>query len=173
MDTQPSSQAATPPTPAVGAVILLILIVAAVAFIYVNTLLGLTDFWAGFLFLTFWMAAEQVQQGAFVSSAVGAVVGLLLALALQRLPHLYGNAGEAAAVIIMLAAIYCQIVGWGKVAFNFSTMIFLTAGAAVPIQAHTDVINDLKSLGLGIVFFGAVVMSAQKLAARNTAPVTT
>jgi hypothetical protein len=52
-------------------------------------------------------------------------------------------------------------------------MIFLTAGAAVPIQAHTDVINALKSLALGIVFFGAVVMGAQKLAARTTAPATT
>ena len=172
MDPQASTQAASTPTPAVGAVILIILVVAAVAFIYVNSLLGLTDFWAGFLFLTYWMAAEQVQQGAFVSSAVGAVIGLLVALALQMLPHLYGNAGEAAAIVIMLVAIYFQIVGWGKIAFNFSTMIFLTAGAAVPIQAHTDVLNALKSLGLGIVFFGAVVMSAQKLAARNTATAT-
>ncbi len=173
MDPQPSSQAPSPPTPAAGAVILAILVVAAVAFIYVNSLLHLTDFWAGFLFLTYWMAAEQVQPGAFVSSAVGAVIGLLVALGLQMLPHLYGNAGEAVAVVIMLVAIYFQIVGWAKVAFNFSTMIFLTAGAAVPIQAHTDVINALKSLALGIVFFGAVVMSAQKLAARSTAAATT
>jgi hypothetical protein len=173
MATQPSSQTAAPPTPVAGVVILLILIVAGVAFIYLNTRLGLTDFWAGFLFLTYWMAAEQVQPGAFVSSAVGAVVGLLVALGLQMLPHLYGNPGEIAAVIVMLAAIYCQIVGWGKTVFNFSTMIFLTAGAAVPIQAHTDVINALKSLALGIVFFGAVVMGAQKLAARTTAPATT
>ena len=173
MDPQPSSQAPSPPTPAVGVAILLILIVAGVSFIYVNSLLHLTDFWAGFLFLTYWMAAEQVQPGAFVSSAVGAVVGLLVALGLQMLPHLYGNVGEAVAVVIMLVAIYFQIVGWVKVAFNFSTMIFLTAGAAVPIQAHTDVINALKSLGLGIVFFGAVVMGAQKLAARSTAPATT
>ncbi|MDE2464502.1 MAG: hypothetical protein KGO02_12410, partial [Alphaproteobacteria bacterium] len=167
MEPQPTSQANATPTPAVGAAILIILIVAGVSFIYVNSLLGLTDFWAGFLFLTYWMAAEQVQPGSFTSSAVGAVIGLLVALGLQVLPHLYGNAGEAAAVVIMLAAIYMQIVGWGKLAFNFSTMIFLTAGAAVPMQLHTDVVNALKSLVLGIVFFGAVVMSAQKLAARH------
>jgi len=172
MTAQPTSDAHTPPTPLAAAVILAILVVAGVTFIYANTMLGISDFWAGFLFLTYWMAAEQVQPGAFVGSAVGAVVGLLVALGLQVLPHLYGNAGEIAAVIIMLAAIYLQIVGWLKVAFNFSTMIFLTAGAAVPIQAHADVLNALKALVLGIVFFGAIVMSAQKLAARRTAKAT-
>ena len=169
MTAQPTSSTHTPPTPMAAAVILAIVVVAGVAFIYANTMLGLTDFWAGFLFLTYWMAAEQAQPGAFVSSAVGAVVGLLVALGLQVLPHLYGNAGEAAALVIMLAAIYLQIVGWLKVAFNFSTMIFLTAGAAVPIQVHTDVLNALKALVLGIVFFGAIVMGAQKLAAMRTA----
>ena len=169
MTSQADTNAHTPPTPIAAAVILAILIVAGVAFIYVNTMLGLSDFWAGFLFLTYWMAAEQVQPGAFVSSAVGAVVGLLVALGLQVLPHLYGNAGEVAAIVIMLAAIYLQIVGWLKVAFNFSTMIFLTAGAAVPIQAHADVLNALKALVLGIVFFGAIVTGAQKLAAMRTA----
>ena len=172
MTSQASTNAHTPPTPIAAAVILAILIVAGVAFIYANTVLGLSDFWAGFLFLTYWMAAEQVQPGAFVSSAVGAVVGLLVALGLQVLPHLYGNAGEIAAIVVMLAAIYLQIVGWLKVAFNFSTMIFLTAGAAVPIQAHADVLNALKALVLGIVFFGAIVMGAQKLAAMRTAKAT-
>ena len=42
-----------------GAVILAILVVAGVGYIYGCTRLGLSDFWAGFLFLTYWMAAEQ------------------------------------------------------------------------------------------------------------------
>lgn len=153
------------PTPLAGAVILGVLVVAAVPYVVLNLKLGITDFWAGFLFLTYWMAAEQVSPGAFLSCAIGAVVGTSLALALQMLPPLYGVGGMAAAYVLMLGAIYLQIIGKVKIAINFSTMLFLTVCAAIPMQAHVKILTVFPALGLGIVYFGGLILGGQKIAA--------
>ena len=153
------------PTPLTGAIILGILVVAAVAYVAVNLEIGRTDFWAGFLFLTYWMAAEQAKPGAFLSCAVGAVVGTGLALALQILPPLYGVDGMAAAYVLILGAIYLQIIGKAHIAINFSTMIFLTMCAAVPMQAHVKILTVFPALIAGIIFWGGLILGGQKIAA--------
>jgi len=179
MSSQAPSSSATPakpahPTPVAGAVILGIFVVAAVAYVVLNLKLGITDFWAGFLFLTYWMAAEQVSPGAFLSCAIGAVLGTLLALALQTLPPLYGAGGMAAAYVLMLGTIYLQIIGKLAIAINFSTMLFLTVAAAVPMQAHVKILSVFPALALGIVFWGGLILGGQKVAAavaaRKAAP---
>ena len=179
MSSQAPSASNTPaqqthPTPLAGAVILAIFVVAAVAYVVLNLKLGITDFWAGFLFLTYWMAAEQVSPGAFTSCAIGAVVGTFLALALQMLPPVYGGTGMAIACVLMLGTIYLQIIGKLAIAINFSTMLFLTVAAAVPMQAHVKILGVLPALGLGIVFWGGLILGGQKIAAavaaRKAAP---
>lgn len=165
--TDPSPAATEPahPTPLVGAVILGILVVAAVIYVAVNLKLGRTDFWTGFLFLTYWMAAEQAKPGAFLSCAIGAIVGTGLALALQVLPPLYGAGGMAAAYVLILGAIYLQIIGKLHIAINFSTMIFLTMCAAVPMQANVKIVTVFPALIAGIVFWGGLILGGQKIAA--------
>ncbi len=157
------------PTPLVGAAILTAFAVAATGYVILNLDLGMTNFWTGFLFVTFWMCSEQVKPGAFTYCAVGAIVGTLMALALQLLPPLYGTAGLAAAYALMLGAIYLQIIGKLHIAINFSTMIFLTAAAAVPMQLHVKIVDVLPALGLGIVFWGGLILGGMKIAAMLSA----
>lgn len=162
------------PGPLAAAGILAGLVVVATGYVFLNLALGITDFWAGFLFLTFWMCMEQIKPGAFTYCAVGAVAGTIMAAALQILPPLYGAAGMAAAYALILGAIYLQIRGKFHLVINFSTMIFLTVSAAVPMQANVKIINVLPALGLGIVFWGGLILGGQKIAAliaaRKAAP---
>ena len=134
----PEAAAHTHPTPLVGAAILTGFALAATGYVILNLDLGMTNFWAGFLFVTFWMCSEQVKPGAFAYCAVGAIVGTLMALALQLLPPLYGTAGLAVAYSLMLGGAYLPILGKLHIPITFSTLIIPNPAAAAASTTHSS-----------------------------------
>lgn len=151
------SQPATAMTPAKGLLILLGVVVVVGAFIGLNLALGIHEFWGGFLFLLYWTGVEHGKFEKLANCVVGALFGLGLAYLLKVLPVWLGEPGGFVFLGLILAVVYCQIMGWLTLAVNMVAMLFLTVGTIPAVQSSTDFASVLVALLLGIVFFGGLL----------------
>lgn len=99
--------------------------------------------------------------------AGGALCGTFLAYLLQTLPAIYGVPGVCIAVGLIVASVYCQIMGWLLRLVNVATMLFLTVGAIPTIQEHGNFADIAAALLLGIVFFSLPVAGLKLIAKRR------
>ncbi|MCX7162155.1 MAG: hypothetical protein WCI19_16120 [Betaproteobacteria bacterium] len=162
--------AAAPLSPGVGLLVLLGLIVVIGAFLWITHLMSITEVWVAFLFLLYWAGINHSSMAMLPSTICGAVCGLLLAYALQQLPLLMGNAGLGVFLGLILAAVFCQIVGWLPLLINMSCMLFLTVGTIPLIQAGFKLPGLLMALAAGIVYFGGIIWLGTAWQARRAKP---
>ena len=73
------------------------------------------------------------------------------------MPPELGVAGLVIEAGVILAAVYCQIMGWFLRPVNVVTMLFLTVGAVPHIQKNGNFGDIAFALVLGIVFFSGLV----------------
>jgi hypothetical protein len=165
-----TEQSETPPalTPFNGLLILMLVIVAVVAWIILGTaLLRVTSFFASFLFLWYWASVEQADFKQWPQCLIGALVGLALAWQSHYLPVHYGTAGLVIALLVIVAAVYAQIMNWAPMAINRSAMLYLTVLAAPALLDKLDVVEMATAIIGGAIFFAGVVKLAFLYAARK------
>ncbi len=73
------------------------------------------------------------------------------------LPPVLGPAAWAPIPCLILAMVYCQIMGWLKLIVNLTTMTFLTIASMPLVQAHVSFPNVLATLAFGVVYFAGLV----------------
>lgn len=154
-----------------GFLVVLLVVAAIVGWILIGSkVLGVTSFFASFLFLWYWAAVEQADYGQWTQSVVGALVGLLLAWQSAYLGAHYGQNGMIAGIVILLVAIYVQVMNWVPIAVSRSTMLYLTVLAAPAILEKLDPVETAIAIVGGAVFFAGVVGLAFLYAARTAKP---
>ena len=94
---------------------------------------------------------------------VGAAVGLLLSLAIEALPDLYGDWAVIIPVVGIVLAISCSIKGALPLFFNFSTFAFLTVGGADIVLDQRLQLVYLPNLAFGAVLFWIIPWSILRL----------
>jgi len=104
------------------------------------------------------------------SCITGALVGLLLAYLLFALPTWLGETGGAVFLGLILALIYCQIMGWLAVAVNMMAMLFLAVGTIPSVQSGADFAGVFVALILGILYFVGLLWAAKWLKQRKARP---
>lgn len=72
------------------------------------------------MFLLYWAGIEQFAWDKLAACVVGAIVGLLMAWLAFTLPGWLGDAGGLVFLTLILALIYCQVMGWLSVAIRIS-----------------------------------------------------
>src|ERR1700722_2825854 len=169
-----SPSAATRITPVKGLLVLAAVVVFVATHLLLNHALGLTESWAGFLFLVCW-AVSVLNPAKLAECAVGAFVGVLVAYAMQTLPPVLGMGAYVPILGVILAMVYCQIMGWLTVLVNLTTMTFLTIASMPLVQAHVSFPNLFATLALGIAYFAGLVLvghwfARQAAARQGTAP---
>jgi hypothetical protein len=165
-----TEQSQTPPvmTPFNGFLILLLVLVAVVGWIILGTkLFGVTSFFASFLFLWYWAAVEQADFKQWPQCLIGALVGLGLAWQSHYLPVHYGTVGLVIALLLLVVAIYVQIMNWVPMAINRSTMLYLTVLGAPALLDELDVVEAATAIIGGAIFFAGLVKLAFLYAARK------
>jgi len=110
-------------TPVKGLLVLAAIVVPVAMYLTLNYAMGLTESWAGFIFLVCW-AFSQMDLSALAGCAVGAFAGVLVGYAVQTLPPVLGPAALVSILCLILAMVYCQIMGWLKLIVNLTTMTF-------------------------------------------------
>jgi hypothetical protein len=155
-------------TPVQGLLLLAAVVVFVAVYLWANHAMGLTEGWAGFLFLVCW-AVSHLDLSKLVECAVGAFVGVLVAYAMQRLLPAMGTAALVPILGVILVMVYCQIMGWFTLAVNLTTMTFLTIASMPLVQAQVSFPNLFATLAFGVAYFAAVVFVGSRLAAQAAA----
>ena len=168
-ETPPATTVAPPPGPLAGLAILIIVLVLIVAWMAIGLqVLHLhdTSLIGGFLMLWYWANNEQLQFKRLPAAIIGAVVGIGLGWALVYGAVNYGTTGLIAALLLLILALYLDIIKAVPLVVNTSTMLYVTIAAAPLVQLHVDWVELVLSTVIGGLFFGLAVEGLQRLAAR-------
>ena len=168
-ETPPATTVAPPPGPLAGLAILIIVLVLIVAWMAIGLqVLHLRDtsLIGGFLMLWYWANNEQLQFNRLPAAIIGAVVGIGLGWALIYGAVNYGTTGLIAALLLLILALYLDIIKAVPLVVNTSTMLYVTIAAAPLVQLHVDWLELVLSTVIGGLFFGLAVEGLQRLAAR-------
>ena len=156
------------PPPAIALVITIIVVVAFVGWIILGPkFLGITSFFASFLFFWYWAAVEAADMKQWAQSTIGALVGLGLAWQSHWLPSEFGTPGFIGSILLIIAAVYFQITNKIPLVINRCAMLFLTVLAAPAILEKLDTLEVAMAIGLGALYFGAIIKLVTALTAKK------
>lgn len=166
---QSAPVAAAPPGPVAGLFILLIVLVLIVMWIVLGTQalhLADTSLVGGFMMLWYWANNEQLEISRLPAAIIGAVTGIGLGWFLVFGAVQYGGAGLTAAILLLILALYLDIIKALPLIVNTSTMLYVTLAAAPLVQLHVNWAELVVSTVVGGLFFGGVVEGLKRVAAR-------
>lgn len=169
MDATPPAEAQTapPPGPLAGLAITAIVLVLIIAWIALALqFMADTSLVGGFLLLWYWANNEQLEISRLPAAIIGAVVGIGLGWFLVYGATHYGGAGMAASLVLLVLALYLDVIKALPMVVNTSTMLFVTLAAAPLVQLHVNWVELVLSTVIGGLFFGAVVEGLKRLAAK-------
>ena len=165
----PTAAVAAPPGPLAGLAILVIVVLLIVGWVALGMgVLHLQDtsLVGGFLMLWYWANNELLQLKRLPAAIIGAVVGIGLGWFLIYGAEHYGTMGATAAVLLLVLALYLDIIKAVPLVVNTSTMLYVTIAAAPLVQLHVNWTELVLSTVIGGLFFGLAVEGLQRLAAR-------
>jgi hypothetical protein len=140
---------------------LLVVILAVGGYMGLTALLGVREYWAGFLFLLQWGMMEQLKIDHLPKSALGAATGAAIAFLPAWLTPALGLVGAGAAMTVaILAATFCLILGKAPIIVNAATMLFLTILSIPHLAAQVRSIDVYAGLAAGVLFFGGLAALA-------------
>ncbi|MGQ5702225.1 hypothetical protein ACUJ46_09270 [Sandaracinobacteroides sp. A072] len=132
-------------------------------FVALATWFGLTPLYAGFLLIWYWGAIDELNPSTVVPLIIGAVGGTALAWLLQHAATNWGPTGLVPVLLLILAAIFCQLKGWLTFLVNRPFMLYLTVMAAPLLQANESFPHVMAAIAAGSVYFFGIVLLGRKI----------
>jgi hypothetical protein len=129
--------------------------------------LGIKSFFASFLFAWYWSNLGGADFKRIPECLIGALVGVALTWQLKLAPeaaHLLGISPATASIIsllIVVAALFVQVMNWVPMAVNSGAMLFLTVLAAPALLTSVDFVEITKAIVGGALFFAALAYVAK------------
>jgi hypothetical protein len=161
------STSAPAPGPLAGLGIVAIVVVAVVAWVIIGTaLLSDVSLFGAFLLLWHWANLEALEIKRLPATIAGALVGIALAWQVVYLTTIMGSNGTILGLLIMVAAIYLQVINVLPFLFNAAAMLFLTVAAAPLIQLKINFVELALATVVGGLFFGLFVEAIKRIAAK-------
>ncbi|SFR89628.1 hypothetical protein [Sphingomonas jatrophae] len=152
-----------------GLVVLVGVIVGIAVYIGASHALGIVPIWAGFAFALYWGGMLHGDMAAMPSALAGAFLGIAIGAALHFLPILYGTAGLAVALAIVLVAVYLLLMRWATFVIHNGTMLFLTITTIPAVAAGGDFLGMMGSAALAAALFAIMGLVSRALASRKKA----
>jgi len=144
--------------------------VIAILLIFIGfvALTGVTEVWAGFLFLLYWGGIQKLNMEEYAPAFIGALFGLVLIYLAHHLGELVGNPdlGLPLFLALICALVYFQILGKLYLFNNLAAMLFLTVGT-IPQLTDISVVEMGKGVVASAFYFGALGWIGTKLAAKK------
>ena len=151
--------------------ITLVIFILALAYMAITSYLGLNDPWIAFVAVTVWGASGMKMEQA-PGIFLGGALGLLISLAMEALPDLYGDWAAIFPVAAIFLAISCKIKGLFPLFCNFGLFIFLTLGSADIFLDQRLQLLYLQDLACGALCFWIVPWLILRLKSRGEGKVT-
>ncbi len=149
------------------AVLATVIVVAVVGFIVLAQLLRVEPAYAGLLFFWYWAAIREAKFSAMPGVLIGSILGVGTAWLLQAATASHQGMAIIAVLLLIVAAIYVQVMELAPGAVNVPYMLFLTVAAAPLLQSDEVMSTMLVSVALAALYFGAIVGVVRALQARS------
>ncbi len=163
MSDQPATAHATPSLGMGVQIIIGIVLGIAVWLVLATLVFHIHSSFASFLFLWYWAVVEKMDFARLPAAFIGALVGAALAWQLVFLLGHFGGPGAAIGTLIILLAIFAQVMGWAPIAFNGAATLFLTVITAPQIMGGVNFVDLGESIVLGTIYFGGGVYLVQRI----------
>lgn len=156
------------PGPLAGVAITAIVLVVIAAWVVVGMQFFSDDktLFGGFLLLWHWVNNEAMEIKRLPSAITGALIGIFLAWFVVFATGSWGGAGIAAGLLLIVAALYLDVIKALPFAVNSSTTLFLTIAAAPLVQLSVNWTELVLSVVIGGLFFGVLIEGIKQLAAK-------
>jgi hypothetical protein len=154
-----------------GRALLMLPIIAGLiaAYMALGSMLGIASLFAGFLFLLYWAGIKHADPKEFAPALLGGLGGLVLAFLLHVLPADFGAIGMAAALLLVVVAVYVQLRELCPLVINLAFMLHLTLGTVPPVAKEADFIGMGTAVLLAASFFGGLLYLVRRLNQRRPA----
>lgn len=162
------------PSPIAGLGIVAIVVVAIIGWAILGSqIVDELSLFGGFLMLWHYANIEHLEVKRLLPALCGAVVGIVLAWQVVYLTQSMGSTGTIIGLLVMVAAIYLQIINIVPLLFNAAAMLFLTVAAAPLIQLKVNWINLGISTVVGGLFFAGFIEAVKWIATKLMTPAST
>jgi hypothetical protein len=157
----------TPPAMGVGtaAIVTAGVVLLIAGFVVIGGVLGLVPLYAGFLLLWYFGSIDVLEPGALPAIAVGAVAGSLTAWGLQAGVAEWGAVGALPALGVIVAAVFCQLLGLFPIAINRAYTLYVTVLAGPLLQMNERFDHVIIVIAVATVYFGGIVLIGRRLMA--------
>lgn len=134
-------------------------------FLVLGAALELAPLYAGFLLLWYFGNIDMLDSKALPALLVGALAGAATAWLLQAGIGQAGVMGAIPALLVIVAAIFSQLLGWLPLVINRAYMLYVTVLAAPLLQQHERFDRVLLTIVVATVYFGGVVLAGRRIVA--------
>jgi hypothetical protein len=156
-----------PPPPLAGLGVLAVLITGIVGwFALGGTFLSEASLFGGVLVLWYWAKVEHLSMNRLPATIIGALVGIGVAWTMFYGASSYGATGVVLGLLLLIVAIYLDIIEIFPLFVNTSTMLFSIIAAAPLIQLKVNWVELLLAAAGGGLFFGAYVAAIMWIAGK-------
>jgi hypothetical protein len=159
------------PSPLAGLGIVAIVAIAIIGWAIIGgRLFQDASLFGGFLMLWHYANLEQLDIKRLPQALAGAVVGIALSWQVVWLTQTMGPQGTVIGLLVMLVAIYLQVIAVLPFFFNVAAMLYLTVAAAPLVQLKVDFVDFALATVAGGLFFAGFVECVKWLAAKLLTP---
>jgi hypothetical protein len=159
-----------PPPPRAGIGVAAALVVGIAGWIAIgSTLLSEASLFGGLMLLWYWANIEQLDAHRLLPSILGALVGIGLAFGMYYGASVYGPAGLTVALVVLVVAIYLDIVKLAPLFVNGASMLYSIVAAAPLVQLKINWIELCVATVGGGLYFAAYVAVLKWVASRALA----
>lgn len=135
-----------------------------------GSLLSEASLFGGLIMLWYWANVEQLDAARLPSAILGALVGIGLAWGMYFGASRYGSPGLAIGLLLLIIAIYLDIVKLVPTFVNGATMLYSIIAAAPLVQLKVNWIELCLATVGGGLFFAAYVAALRWVGARLIKP---
>jgi len=162
-----AAPAADAPSPLAGVGVVVIVAIAIIGWAVIGgRLFQEVSLFGGFLMLWHYANMEQLEIHRLPQALAGAAAGIGLSWQVVWLTQMMGPQGSLLGLLIMLVAIYLQVIAILPFIFNASAMLFLTVAAAPLVQLKVDFVDLTLATIAGGLFFAGFIEAVKWLATR-------
>lgn len=161
------AEAPPPPSALAGLGVAAVVVTAIICWVALgSTFLSETSLFGGFMILWYWAKVEHLAMQKLPATIVGALFGIGIAWVMFYGASRYGGTGFAVGLILLIIAIYLDVIQIFPLFVNASTMLFSIVAAAPLVQLKINWFELCGAVVGGGIFFGAYVAAVMWLAGR-------
>lgn len=153
------------PLKALGALLFVVLLM--IGYVSLTMIAGTRALFAGFAFSLLWGAVYKLSLKELPAVLGGSLFGIALCYFYQQTPIIAPHYASIIFLPVILATIYCFLLGWAPLIINNSAMLFLIIGTIPEVQTHERFLEVAGAVLMAAAYFGTLACLLTRIKTRS------